>query len=45
MYRNYNLNQIALLIDLEVLILAYDILIIIHNLVENILNNAFENFV
>ena len=44
MYKNYNMNQITLPMDLEVLIPANDISITIHNLVESIPNTVFENF-
>lgn len=44
MYKNYNMNQITLPMDLEVLIPENDISITIHNLVESIPNTVFENF-
>lgn len=45
MYKKYNLIQIKLPMDLEVLILANNISMAMYHLAESIPNIAFENFV
>src|SRR5690625_219175 len=44
MYKNYNMNQLVLPIDLEVKLQENDIAFVINDLVESIPKEAFENF-
>lgn len=44
MYKNYNMNQLVLPIDLEVKLQENDIAFVINDLVEGIPEEAFENF-
>src|SRR5699024_6175609 len=44
MYKNYNMNQLVLPIDLEVKLQENDISFVINDLVESIPEEAFENF-
>ena len=43
MYRNYNMNQLVLLIDMEVKLQENDIAFVINDLVESIPEEAFKN--
>ncbi|RTQ93816.1 transposase, partial [Lysinibacillus telephonicus] len=44
MFKNYNMNQIILPLDLEVKLQNNDIAFHVHHLVESIPNEAFETF-
>src|SRR5690625_4387372 len=44
MYKNYNMNQLVLPIDLEVKLQENDIAYVINDLVESIPEEAFESF-
>lgn len=44
MYKDYNVNQLVLPIDLEIKLQANDIAFVINDLVASIPNEAFHNF-
>jgi transposase len=44
MFKNYNMNQVVLPLDLEVKLQNNDIAFHVHHLVESIPNEAFETY-
>ncbi|HSN67525.1 MAG TPA: hypothetical protein VLS94_12860, partial [Fusibacter sp.] len=45
MFKNYNMNQLVLPLDLEIRLQENDIAFTVHHLVESIPDDAFEPFI